>query len=122
MDHADLSSSITLIEPLTAREIDVLRLMAGDLTNQQMAERLVLSPTTVKSYTQQIYGKLGIYEPGQERGQAVVRGRPWDSWMWRRRVPGDPVTVCPCRLRRSSVGHRRSTPSPGCWPILMCGW
>jgi ATP/maltotriose-dependent transcriptional regulator MalT len=69
MDHADLSSSITLIEPLTDREIDVLRLMAEDLSNQEMADRLVLSPTTVKWFTQQIYGKLGIHEPGQKRRQ-----------------------------------------------------
>jgi predicted ATPase/DNA-binding CsgD family transcriptional regulator len=75
MDHADLSSPITLIEPLTDRELDVLRLMADDLSNQEMADRLVLSPTTVKWYTQQIYGKLGIHEPGQKRRQAVARAR-----------------------------------------------
>jgi predicted ATPase/DNA-binding CsgD family transcriptional regulator len=75
MDHADLSSPITLIEPLTGRELDVLRLMADDLSNPEMAERLVLSPTTVKWYTQQIYGKLGIHEPGQKRRQAVARAR-----------------------------------------------
>jgi predicted ATPase/DNA-binding CsgD family transcriptional regulator len=75
MDHADLSSSITLIEPLTDRELDVLRLMADDLSNQEMAERLVLSPTTIKWYTQQVYGKLGIHESGQKRRQAVARAR-----------------------------------------------
>jgi DNA-binding CsgD family transcriptional regulator len=72
MDHADLISTISLIEPLTDRELDVLRLMAEDLTVQAMADRLVLSSTTVKWYTQQIYGKLGgIHAPGQKRRQAV---------------------------------------------------
>jgi predicted ATPase/DNA-binding CsgD family transcriptional regulator len=75
MDHADLNSAIPLIEPLTTREEEVLRLMADDLTNQQMAERLVLSPTTVKWYTQQIYGKLGIRAPSRKRHQAVARAR-----------------------------------------------
>jgi ATP/maltotriose-dependent transcriptional regulator MalT len=75
MDHADLSSSIALIESLTDRELDVLRLMADDLSNQEMAERLVLSPATVKWYTQQIYGKLGIEESGQKRRPAVARAR-----------------------------------------------
>jgi ATP/maltotriose-dependent transcriptional regulator MalT len=75
MDHADLNSSISLVEPLTDREMDVLRLMADDLTHQQMAERLALSSTTVKWYTQQIYGKLGIHASGHKRHQAVARAR-----------------------------------------------
>jgi hypothetical protein len=41
-----------------------------------MAERLYLSPATVKWYTRQIYGKLGIHEPGQKRRQVVVRRDP----------------------------------------------
>jgi predicted ATPase/DNA-binding CsgD family transcriptional regulator len=75
MDHADLTPAIRLIEPLTGRELDVLRLMADDLSNQEMAEQLVLSLSTVKWYTQQIYGKLSIHEPGQKRHQAVARAR-----------------------------------------------
>jgi predicted ATPase/DNA-binding CsgD family transcriptional regulator len=75
MDDADLSSPISLIEPLTGRELEVLRLMADDLTISAVADQLVLSPATVKWYTQQIYGKLGIHEPGQKRRQAVARAR-----------------------------------------------
>ncbi len=75
MHHADLSSPIALIEPLTERELDVLRLMTDDLSIPVMADRLVLAPATVKWYTQQIYGKLGIHEPGQKRHQAVARAR-----------------------------------------------
>ena len=120
MDHADLSSQITLIEPLTERELDVLRLMAEDLSIPAMAERLVLAPTTVKWYTQQIYGKLGIHEPGQKRRQAVARAL--GLLEVEKTLPGGLVTACPCRRRHSSVGRARSTPSPRCWRIPACGW
>lgn len=50
----------TLPGGLTAREIEVLCLLAQGLSNHQIAEQLVLSPYTVNSHTQSIYGKLGI--------------------------------------------------------------
>ncbi|MGB3713591.1 MAG: response regulator transcription factor [Candidatus Promineifilaceae bacterium] len=61
----------SLIDPLTARELEVLQLMAGGLTNPQIAEKLVIAVGTVKSYTAQIYGKLGV----NNRVQAVNRAR-----------------------------------------------
>jgi predicted ATPase/DNA-binding CsgD family transcriptional regulator len=45
---------------LTAREIDVLRLVASGLTDAQIADRLYLSPKTVSSHLGHIYGKLGV--------------------------------------------------------------
>jgi DNA-binding NarL/FixJ family response regulator len=45
---------------LTKREFEVLRLVAKGLTNAQIAERLVISLTTVSSYLSSIYGKLGV--------------------------------------------------------------
>lgn len=45
---------------LTRREFEVLRLVAKGLTNAQIAERLVISLTTVNSYLSSIYGKLGV--------------------------------------------------------------
>ncbi len=45
---------------LTAREIEVLRLVAGGLTDAQVAERLTLSPRTVSSHLYSIYSKLGV--------------------------------------------------------------
>jgi LuxR family transcriptional regulator, maltose regulon positive regulatory protein len=45
---------------LTNREIDVLTLLAERLTDKEIAERLVLSPVTVKKHTQRIYRKLGV--------------------------------------------------------------
>lgn len=48
-------------EALTEREVDVLHLLAEELTNRQIADRLVLSTQTVKWYVKQIYRKLGIH-------------------------------------------------------------
>jgi DNA-binding CsgD family transcriptional regulator len=61
------SSSGTTMSPaptypagLTAREVEVLRLVAGGLTDQQIAEKLVLSPRTVHTHISSLYSKLGI--------------------------------------------------------------
>ncbi len=45
---------------LTAREVEVLRLLAQGLTNAQMAERLVISPRTIHAHVRAIYSKLGL--------------------------------------------------------------
>jgi predicted ATPase/DNA-binding CsgD family transcriptional regulator len=54
------SDQASLAEPLTAREQEVLRLLDEGLSNPEIAERLVLAIGTVKYYTSQIYGKLGV--------------------------------------------------------------
>ena len=51
------SASIT---SLTAREIEVLHLLAQDLSNPQIAERLVVSRRTVDAHLRSIYDKLGV--------------------------------------------------------------
>jgi LuxR family maltose regulon positive regulatory protein len=60
-----------LVEPLTAREIEVLQLLESGLLNRQIADQLVISVGTVKRHTANIYGKLGV----QTRTQAIVRAR-----------------------------------------------
>jgi non-specific serine/threonine protein kinase len=47
-------------EPLTGRELEVLRLLAQDLSNPQIAERLVVSRRTVEAHLRSIYGKFGV--------------------------------------------------------------
>jgi ATP/maltotriose-dependent transcriptional regulator MalT len=47
-------------EGLTAREVEVLRLLAGGLTNPQIAERLMVSQTTVNTHVAAIFNKLGV--------------------------------------------------------------
>jgi DNA-binding NarL/FixJ family response regulator len=49
-----------LIEPLTSRELEVLRLLAGAASNREIAERLNISPRTVETHLANIYGKLGV--------------------------------------------------------------
>jgi DNA-binding CsgD family transcriptional regulator len=49
-----------MYEALTAREGEVLQLLAMGISNSQIAERLVLSRHTVNGHVQSIYGKLGI--------------------------------------------------------------
>lgn len=56
------------IDELTEREMEVLLLLARGLTNEQMGERLFLSPATVKSHVTRILGKLGV----RSRVQAVI--------------------------------------------------
>jgi DNA-binding NarL/FixJ family response regulator len=49
-----------LIEPLTSRELEVLRLLAGAASNREIAEHLSISPRTVETHLANIYGKLGV--------------------------------------------------------------
>ncbi|HEY5628498.1 MAG TPA: LuxR C-terminal-related transcriptional regulator, partial [Candidatus Limnocylindrales bacterium] len=60
-----------LAEPLTPRELELVGLIAEGLTNAQIADRLYLSPHTVKVHTRNIYGKLGA----ESRTQAVATAR-----------------------------------------------
>lgn len=59
---------------LSEREIEVLRLMAEGFTNQEIAERLFLSPTTVKTHVQNILQKLEVSDRTQAAVYAVRYG------------------------------------------------
>jgi len=58
-------------DDLSERERQVLRLIAEGLTNREIAERLYLAMSTVKTHINNLYGKLGV----SKRTQAVARGR-----------------------------------------------
>lgn len=58
-----------LLEPLSERELSVLRLLAKGLSNPEIGARLFISLPTVKSHTRNIYGKLGVHS----REEAVAR-------------------------------------------------
>jgi LuxR family transcriptional regulator, maltose regulon positive regulatory protein len=61
----------TLVEPLSGRQLEVLRLAAAGLSNEAIAEQLFLSAGTVKCHLHQIYGKLAA----TGRFSAVMRAR-----------------------------------------------
>jgi DNA-binding NarL/FixJ family response regulator len=46
---------------LTEREVEVLGLVAKGLTNQEIADQLVVSPRTVHAHLRSIYDKLGVH-------------------------------------------------------------
>jgi len=60
-----------LIEPLTERELEVLHLVAAGWTNQEIADKLVISVRTVKKHVENIHGKLGV----RNRTEAGARAR-----------------------------------------------
>ncbi len=60
-----------LVDPLSARELDVLRLLASDLAGPDIARELVVSLNTVRTHTKSIYAKLGV----TSRRAAVTRAR-----------------------------------------------
>ncbi len=61
----------TLIEPLSDRKLDVLRLLSDGLTNQEIAQALHVSVNTVKTHLKTIYGKLGVHN----RREATARAK-----------------------------------------------
>jgi LuxR family maltose regulon positive regulatory protein len=56
---------------LTSREEEIIRLLADGATNAEIADRLVVSPNTIKTHLQHVYTKLG----SKNRTQAVARAR-----------------------------------------------
>ena len=60
-----------VLEPLSQRELEVLRLMAQGLSNQEIGERLFLALDTVKGHNRKIFSKLQVHR----RTEAVARAR-----------------------------------------------
>ena len=58
-----------LVEPLTAREVEIMRLIAAGMRNQEIADLLFISLHTVKRHIANAYGKLGV----SHRTEAVAR-------------------------------------------------
>lgn len=60
-----------LVEPLTERELDVLRLVGTGATNREIAETLMIAEGTVKNHLTSVYGKLAV----SDRTQAALKAR-----------------------------------------------
>ena len=60
-EQGDTSGAPTMwVEPLSERELDVLRLLVSDLNGPEIARELVVSLNTVRTHTKSIYAKLGV--------------------------------------------------------------
>jgi two-component system response regulator DevR len=66
--HSDKQSVPAELKALSAREREILGLIAEGMTNRQMADRLVLTETTIKTYVSRVFTKLDV----QRRAQAAV--------------------------------------------------
>lgn len=64
------SPDLQLAEPLTERETEILRLMAGGHTNREIGEALHIAEGTVKNHISNILAKLGV----RDRTRAVLKG------------------------------------------------
>jgi len=71
---AAASGPAAMIEALTERELEVLRMVVEGRSNQEIAERLIIALGTVKAHVHHIYGKLEV----SGRVQAIVRARELD--------------------------------------------
>jgi LuxR family maltose regulon positive regulatory protein len=58
-------------DPLSERELEVLRLIVAGCSNREIADRLVIAVSTVKWYVNAIYGKLQV----ESRTKAIARAR-----------------------------------------------
>jgi LuxR family maltose regulon positive regulatory protein len=67
----DLPSAQPLIEPLSQRELEILKLIAQGLSNREIGERLFLALDTVKGHNRRIFDKLQV----QSRTEAIARAR-----------------------------------------------
>ncbi len=67
----DREGAQVLVEALSNREMEVLRLIARGDSNQTIAEKLVITVSAVKKHTANIYGKLAV----NSRTQAIARAR-----------------------------------------------
>jgi len=62
------SAPSVLVEPLSDRELEVLRLIVTGMSNREIAEKLIIGNGTVKTHINNIYGKLDV----KSRSQAII--------------------------------------------------
>jgi len=65
------SKAQALVEPLSERELDILRLLSQGASNKEIADRLVITVGTVKNHVTNILAKLGV----RDRTQAALKAK-----------------------------------------------
>ncbi len=78
-----------LVEPLSERELEVLRLLATDLDGPEIARELVVALSTIRTHTKSIYAKLGV----TNRRAAVRRAEELDLLSRARHSQRRPIVV-----------------------------
>ena len=73
-DHTILTSKSDMIEPLSERELEVLKLLRSELSGPEIAQQLIVSLNTLRTHTNNIYNKLGV----NNRRAAVRRAEELD--------------------------------------------
>jgi len=69
--HKVTLEQASLVEPLSERELEVLRLVMAGLSNREIAGQLFISPGTAKTHIHNICGKLGV----RNRTEAAMRAK-----------------------------------------------
>jgi LuxR family maltose regulon positive regulatory protein len=69
--ESSLMARSALVETLSNREGDILKLIAQGLSNKEIAKTLAIAPETVKSHVKHVFVKLGV----EKRAQAVSRAQ-----------------------------------------------
>ena len=69
--NVDMPVATNMIDPLSQRELEVLRLIVEGATNKEIADELVLTVNTVKRHISNIFGKLHV----SNRAQAIAQAR-----------------------------------------------
>jgi LuxR family maltose regulon positive regulatory protein len=70
-DKLDLPPAQPLIEPLSQRELEILKLISLGLSNREIGERLFLALDTIKGHNRKLFDKLQV----QSRTEAIARAR-----------------------------------------------
>lgn len=73
-DDPDTSARVTPTSPLTARETEVLSLLAGGCSGKEIADELTVSLSTVQRHIANIYAKIGVRGRVEAAGYALDRG------------------------------------------------
>jgi DNA-binding NarL/FixJ family response regulator len=73
-DYLSRSSEEDEFEPLTARELEIVKLIAEARSTKEIAELLVISPKTVERHRANILGKLGMHDRVELARYAIRRG------------------------------------------------
>ena len=71
LDGPNLPPPSLLVDPLSDRELEVLHLMAQDLTYKEMANQIMVSLNTVRTHVKNIYSKLMVHK----RSEAVAKAK-----------------------------------------------